>query len=175
MRKQKFSFLGENFGWPVSFRKCFRHSCLYPADTIFIKNISGLYYILQTLLLLIKTSHPVPHCHCHVLILFIGKFRRDVVLVLDVDWLSLAFSSCSQIPLLWEQEILCKPLKFCLLSFRFYILTWKCGFKIIYSHLSPLPDPRMKLSPFQEKHNCHNFAQETKNFKSLEQLILYSI
>ena len=89
--------------------------------------------------------------------------------------LSLAFSSCSHNPLLWEQEILCKTLKFCLLSFRFYILTWKCGFKIIYSHLSPLLDPRMKLSPFQEKHNCHNFAQETKNFKSLEQLILYAI
>ena len=47
--------------------------------------LSGLYYILHTLLLLIKTSHPVPHCHCHVLILFIGKFQRDVVLVLDVD------------------------------------------------------------------------------------------
>ena len=117
----------------------------------------------------------MPHFHSHVLILIIGKFQSDKVFVVYLCCLSLAFSSCSPIPLLWEQEILCKTLKFCLLSFRFYILTWKCGFKIIYSHLSPLLDPRMKLSPFQEKHNCHNFAQETKNFKSLEQLILYAI
>ena len=54
---------------------------------------------------------------------------------------------------------------FVFLSFRFYILTGKCGFKIIYSHLSPFRAPRMKLSPFQEKHNCGNSAATEKFLK----------
>ena len=139
MRKQKFSFLGENFGDPS------------PSGDAF-----DIHAFTQHTLSSSQIYHPFLY---H---LIIGVRTQDYV-----GFKESGKRSCKNVQIYLYKHIFTRKLYqiFIFLSFRFYILTGKCGFKIIYSHLSPFRAPRMKLSPFQEKHNCGNSAATEKFLK----------